>query len=477
MENNIFIDRKKEREFLNKLYERGNPQLIVIYGRRRIGKTFLIKKFLDSKKGIYYLATKESEEVQARDISKALSDFFKDKTLAISPFTKYSQVLEYIASRSDERLIFVIDEFGYMMESSPYVSSVLQKYWDEYLSRSKVFIILNGSIITLMESLLSVKNPIYGRRTGQWHLGPLKFEDFSTFLDGRSFADKIKCWSTTGTILFYAKEFLKYKRFDDFIMDTFFNKGHIFYEEGRIIVSGELGEVDSYFSILSEISKGASRSIEIASRAGIKNTSISKYLKKLQEIGFISKELPITERRNSKKSLYCIEDNFLNFWFSFVYKNRGLVENDNSNELKKILDVGLNLFMGRAFEKLIRENITYLSPFTIEHCGRWWGKNQGKPKGMNTEEIDVVAINEKSKDILFGECKWTRNPVGIDIYKDLKRKSGLVHWHDKERKEHFALFSMSGFTAGMKELATNENVLLFDLDAIDKALSDSARKS
>jgi len=472
VENNILIDRKEEINFLNRLYASDKAQLVIIYGRRRIGKTFLVKNFVKGKKSIYYLATKEGEEAQARDMSKVLAEFFNDTALAMSPFSRYSQVFEYLAKKATERLVFVIDEYGYMMESSPYVSSVLQKYWDDHLSKSKAFVILNGSIITLMESLLSRKNPLYGRRTGQWHMQPIAFKDFADFLAVKSFEDKVKCWSVTSTILFYAKEFLDYSSFEEFVANTFFNKGHIFYEEGRVIVSDELGDVETYFSILSEIANGASRSIDIANKAGMKNTSLPKYLKRLLEIGFIGKEVPINEKQSSKKSLYYMEDNFLNFWFSFVYKNRGLIESGKGKELEGLLNARLDTFIGKAFEKLIRDNIVSFCPFEAERFGRWWGRDPSRPKGMNQEEIDVVALNEKSEDILFAECKWTSKPIGVDVYNELMRKSKLVQWHNNDRHEHFALFSKSGFTEEMEKLAKEEHVLLFGLEAIEKALEN-----
>ncbi|MGC8680402.1 MAG: DUF234 domain-containing protein, partial [Candidatus Micrarchaeia archaeon] len=215
---------------------------------------------------------------------------------------------------------------------------------------------------------------------------------------------------------------------------------------------------------------GPARSIEIANKVGIKNTSLSKYLRKLQDIGFVGKEVPVTERRSSKKSLYYMQDNFLNFWFSFVHRNRGLIENGKHDELNKILETELSKFIGKAFEKLIRENISHFSPFNVERSGRWWGKDPSRPRGMNEEEIDVVALNEKSKDILFAECKWSNDKAGVEIYNELKRKANLVQWYNNERHEHYALFSKSGFTEEMKRIAEKERVLLFDLDAIEKAL-------
>jgi AAA+ ATPase superfamily predicted ATPase len=157
--------------------------LIILYGRRRVGKTFLLKQFLENKRAVYYLATKEKEEKQAKKLSQILSNFFEDNTLKINPFTNYSQILTYLKEKSKRKqLIFVIDEFGYLLEASTHISSVLQKFWDEYFSKSKIFIILCGSTIEMMESLLNQRNPLYGRRTGQWKLETLNFEVLTKFL-------------------------------------------------------------------------------------------------------------------------------------------------------------------------------------------------------------------------------------------------------------------------------------------------------
>jgi AAA+ ATPase superfamily predicted ATPase len=456
----IFLNREKELKFLEERFKKGRPELIVLYGRRRIGKTSLIKKFLEGKKAIYYLATKEREEKQAKDISQILSEFFKDKTLEINPFTSYSQVFSYLHEKSkEERLIFVIDEFGYLLEASPYISSVLQKFWDEYFSNSKIFIILCGSMIRMMESLLGQRNPLYGRRTGQWKLEALDFKTLREFLKEKSFEDVLKCWFVSNGILFYAKEFKEFENFEEFLSNTFFNKGHIFYEEGRILISEELREVPTYFSILSFLSKGVSRQIEIANNIAMKPTSLTRYLETLLRLKFIKKE-PLITKEKSKKVYYSMNDNFLHFWFRFVYPNRQFVEKSEKERINEILERDLNSFFGEKFEEFIRSNIVKFFE-NVERVGKW----RGFSKDRKVEEIDIVGINEKDKTIVFGECKWSENVDAEKIFKELKEKSKLIDWNKNQRKEIFAIFAKS-FGKKVRE----ENLYIFDLKDIEKFL-------
>jgi len=456
----IFVDREKELEFLEEKFRKGKPELIILYGRRRVGKTFLIKKFIEGKKAIYYLATNEKEEKQAKEISLILSYFFKDKTLEINPFTSYTQIFSYLYEKSrNDRIIFVIDEFGYLMKASPYIPSILQKLWDEYLCNSKIFIILCGSTIGMMESLLSQRNPLYGRRTGQWKVECVDIKALRKFLSEKSFEDVLKCWFVCDGILFYAKEFKDFDDFEEFLFNTFFNKGHIFYEEGKILISEELGETSTYLSILSFLSKGANRQVEIANNIRMKATSLTRYLEKLLSLKFIKKE-PLVTKEKSKKVYYSMHDNFLHFWFKFVYPNKHLVESDEREKLREIVRRDLNAFFGEKFEELIRMNLRKFFP-NIEKVGKWRGVGEGR----KMEEIDIVGLNEKEKLIIFGECKWSEKIDAEEEFYELKEKSKFVDWNRENRKEIFALFAKS-----FRKKVKIENCFLFDLKDIENVL-------
>jgi AAA+ ATPase superfamily predicted ATPase len=267
----------------------------------------------------------------------------------------------------------------------------------------------------------------------------------------------LKCWFVCDGILFYAKKFEKFDNFEDFLLNTFFNRGHIFYEEGRILISEELGDVSTYFSILAFLSKGASRQVEIANNIAMKPTSLTRYLENLLRLKFIKKE-PLVTREKSKKVYYSMNDNFLHFWFRFVYPNRQFVERGETEKILEILERDLNAFFGEKFEEFIRMNIPKFFP-NIEKVGKW----RGFGKERKVEEIDVVGVNEKEKMILFGECKWSKNVDAEKVFAELKEKSKFVDWYKNRRKEIFVIFAKS-FAKKVKE----DNLLLFDLENIKR---------
>lgn len=467
MDNN-FLDREWELKFLEERFRQNRAELILLYGRRRIGKTFLVKKFLENKKGIYFMATKEDEKTQAKTLSLILSKIFNDKLLEMNPLTNFSQIFEYLAEKAkDERIVFVIDEFGYLMEAFPPITSVLQKYWDEKFSSSKLFIILSGSQIGMMESLMSIKNPLYGRRTGQIKLNEFEFKVLRELLSEKSFEDVLKCWFVTDGILFYAKEFKNYETFEKFLLNTFFRKGHIFSEEGRFLISEELGDTITYFSILLSIASGHKKLVEIANEIGMKATSLTPYLTKLINLNFVRKEFLVTEKEKTRKIFYEINDNFLRFWFRFVYPNRSLIEMEDYQEIKKILEKELNSFFGEMFEEFVRKNVEKFLPFKVNKKGRWWGYvKEGNER--KREEIDVVCLNEESREIAFVEVKWSEKISSEKVLNELKRKAELVDWNKGKRKEYFFIFGKS-FDKKVEE----HDIYTVDLKDLEKTLTQN----
>jgi AAA+ ATPase superfamily predicted ATPase len=276
-------------------------------------------------------------------------------------------------------------------------------------------------------------------------------------LKEKSFEDVLKCWFVCNGILFYAKEFKEFDNFEDFLINTFFNKGHIFYEEGRILISEELGDVSTYFSILTFISKGAIRQIEIANNIAMKPTSITRYLENLIRLKFIKKE-PLVTKEKSKKVYYSMNDNFLHFWFRFVYPNRQFVETNEKERIKETLRRDLNKFFGEKFEDFIRINIQKFFS-NIEKVGKWRDFSEDR----EVEEIDIVGLNEEKKLILFGECKWRDNVDVEKVFNRLKEKSKIVDWNKNQRKEIFTIFAKS-FIKKIKK----DNLFLFDLEDIRK---------
>jgi len=466
--NNLFINRTEELNWLDKAYKKGNAQLLIVYGRRRIGKSFLITHFIKKKPSLYYLCSEENEKEQIIQLSKSLGKFFDDKALILNPFSRWEDFFLYLYEKTrNKKFILAIDEFPYLVNSNQAVPTIFQKYWDIYLKKTKICLILSGSSIGIMESIgINYTSPLYGRRTGQWKLLSLKFEEVMKFFN-QDIEEVIRFYSIAGGVPFYLAELDRKITAIENIRKNMLKKGSIFYDEGEILLRSELKDPITYFSILKTIALGNTRQVEIANKVGIKSTSLPKYLTTLTKLGFVGKANIITEKEKSKKVRYLIKDNFIDFWFKFVEPSKRHIEENNNREINKLLS-NFDLYVSKKFEELVRveliKKINKKVNFDFEKIGTWWGykREQNERKTM---EIDVVALNEKTKDILFVECKWQNKVNAKKILYELKEKSKFVDWHNEKRKEHYAIFAKS-FKGKIKE----KNVYCFDLNDLKKVL-------
>lgn len=443
-----FIDRGSELNFLRERYHSGKPELIIIYGRRRIGKTYLLQRFLSEVGGVYLLA--EESETILEDFSERLSWYFKDSLLRENPLQNWRAFFTYLAGKNSERLVVVIDEVQYIVKAQKDFLSVLQKYWDTQLSKTKIMLILCGSLVSFMEGVLSAKSPIYGRRTGAWKVEEMDFFSVRDFhpLVGE---EAVYVYSVFGGVPQYWADYNPDLDFWDNLRILLLSKGAKYYDEPKYLLKQELRDVSRYFSILRAISMGYTRFGQIADRARVEPNSLGKYLIVLEDMGYIQEERPIVGKG---RGIYKISDRLFNFWFRFVYPKR--------SELEMGLDVvedirrNFNDYVGFVFEDigkqfLIRLNRGGKLPFRFSKIGRWWHKG---------EEIDIIALNEPLKRALFIEVKWQdlkRNETR-EILRDLERKAvlvGLDGW-----KRDFGIIARH--VEGKSELR-EEGLLVWDL--------------
>jgi AAA+ ATPase superfamily predicted ATPase len=452
-----FINRKPELNALEKRYESSDPEFFIIYGRRRIGKTELVKKFASGKKHFYFLAREEPIELEVERYNKKFAEKFNiyfEKTREFEDLFK--QILEKIDLR--EKFIFIIDEFPFWVSKHKPVVSEFQYLWDELLNKYNVFLILMGSSVAVMEhKILAYKSPLYGRRTGQLKILPLTLKHVKDFLPHYNVKDVFRVYGAVGGIPFYLKEFKDTVTFNKNIENTFFNKASILYEEAEILLRGELREVNTYFNIMKAIDDGATKLREISSKSRVDITNINKYLSTLMNLGFVKKEYPITQPPKPRNFLYRLNDNYSKFWLQYVYPYKEEIEEDVDTVLT-VLEREYSTYMGEIFEEICKALLRNLNIPLFEEpgtrIGTWWHKDK---------EIDVVAMNEKRKDILFGECKWKDTVIAETVLSQLKEKSRHLTWHNQERKEHFAIFARS-FSEKSKDC------LCFDVKDLERAL-------
>ena len=460
-----FIDRKKELEFLNKEYQKQESSLVILYGRRRIGKTSLIKEFGKNKDMIYFLATEESENQNIEAFQKLVAENLKNTLLSSMKVENWEILFKQIAENSTKnKKVIVMDEFQYLGKINTAFPSIFQKIWDEILKNKNIMVILCGSLINMMESqTLNYNSPLYGRRTGQIKLKQIPFENYKEFFNYKiTEKELIEKYAVTGGVPKYIESFKEKKDIYEEIKENIMNKQSYLYEEPLFLLRNEVLEVGSYFSIIKSIAAGNRKLGNIASNLSVSPTNLSKYLQTLINLDIIEREVPVTESNpeKSKKGQYRIKDNFIAFWFQFIYPNKAFLEIEKDNiVLNKIKENFIDNHVAFVYEEVCKEKMWNLNAseklgITFDKLGRWWN---------NQEEIDLVGINQESgKDIIFGECKfYTNKLMDSKIYYKLKEKAKLVEWNKENRKEKYILFSANGYTEELKKLAkTKEDLIL-----------------
>ncbi len=443
-----FIDRKDELVFLEKHEKSNDAEFVVLYGRRRVGKTELIQKFLLNKKYIYFLGREESKEDFWSRLNLHLAKHFDDFSLIERPLKKFEFIFEYLCEKAkNERVIIVFDEFPIIFDKFPEVISILQEYWDNHLKDSKIFLIVCGSSIRMMENkVLSFKSPLYGRRTGQWRLMPIPVSYLKDMFPGYSTEEIIKVYAVLDAIPGYLVKFNKDRDLSENIKSEILSKGEFLYEEVENLLREEFRDISNYMSIIKCIAGGYTTFGEIHTNTNLDKSLISKYLFILENLHIIKKEFPVTTKYKKLlkgKGNYILYDNFFNFWFKFVYLNKENLERGEVETVFRTIEEDFNTYLGFVFEKACKEFLIENAgklPFKFTRIGRQWGKML---KAKQTYEIDLVALNEETKDTGFFEVKWKvlEEKQALRILWELKEKSRHVDWNLGSRKEHFGLIA------------------------------------
>lgn len=455
-----FINREKELQTLEKEYKKKNSSFIVIYGRRRTGKTTLIEKFIEDKPSIYFLADLQNERLQIERFKNVVAESLNDELLKSLQINDWETIFKYIFQKEHKRkLIIVIDEFQYLVKVNKALPSIFQSVWDNLLKNQNVMLVLCGSLISLMYDIaLNYSSPLYGRRTAQIKLQPMNFFNFQKFFTSSNNDKLLQFYSVIGGIPKYIEFFNEKTEIFENIKENILDKNSFLYEEPKFLLKDEVREPVTYFSILQVISQGEHKIGKIASKLGIETKNLTSFIEKLIELEIIERQVPVTEENpaKSKKGLYFIKDNFFNFWFRYVFPHQSYLETGKYDFVLNKIKSEFNLYVSFIFEKVAADYLLEKVelPFPIQKIGKWWDKDK---------EIDIVVLGEN--EILFGECKYWDKPVGLNVLNGLKEKSKYVIWKKENRKEYFAVFSRKGFTQDLiKEAEKERNVYLFSLE-------------
>ena len=466
-----FIGRKNELHTLNTEYNR-NSSFVVIYGRRRVGKTTLIKEFLKNKTAFYYLATEELESQSMKRLANVIARTTKNTLLQKIEFSDWLDLFQLIADyKPEEKKVLVIDEFPYLVKTNPAFPSILQNAWDEFLKDSNVMLILSGSLIGMMQKhALSYDSPLYGRRTAQMRLTPLPFTSIYE-TQNLPFEQAVEQFALTGGVPKYLEFFEDGRPLEEQLKDVVFSKNGFLYEEPNFLLKSESLTAVNYFSIIKTIADGNHKLGKIASALGQESSSLTPYLSTLLDLGFIEKRTPITEKNpeKSRKGLYFIADNFLRFWFCYVYPYKGELELDNMQiVLDEIHKDFKEKFVAFAYEDICKDIFAKLCSnnaisFVPSRIGSYWLNDYD-----GDTEIDVMSVDHQNKQVFVGECKYHTKPVDAPVYFALKEKVDNAAEIRKSFPKYnviYGLFSKSGFTKRMLDIAKeNPNILLIHED-------------
>ncbi len=458
-----FVNRGPEIQFLLDRMASPKAELIVVYGRRRIGKTELLKEAFKKKKAIYFVADLGADQDQRRRLSETVQLLFPSPLLQTEPPPDWDPLLRYLIDLGRrERIVLILDEFPYLCSSHPALPSIFQRIWDEGGKDSKLFVILCGSLVSFMErEILGHKSPLYGRRTGQLLLQPLSLFTLKEFFPGYSPEERISAYAILGGVPAYLIQFSDKFSLSQNIERAILHPTAFLYDEVRFILMEELRDPKHYISVLQSIAFGNTRMNDIAQRTGIERGPVSKYLSVLQDLKLIERETPVTEKHpeKSRKGIYRLSDNFFRFWFRFVlpYRSRSVEEGERKILKQEILP-HLGDFIGQVFDKICVEILRRLvsagkMKLDFDRVGRWWSGN---------EEIDLVGMAGKSP-IFAAECKWSEKPIGVDVLRDLRRKVSLIDPGRKISNVRLGLFSRSGFTKEVNGLGKKGEVELIDI--------------
>ena len=462
----MFIGRERELNSLNKLYNSGNFEFVVIYGRRRVGKTALINHFIDDKQAIYFMGVESNAKQNLENFSRNIMEYTSGISAETS-FLSFQAALETVFRLSQkERLILVIDEYPYVARASRSLASTLQMLIDRYKDNSKLMLILCGSSMSYMEDhVLAYKAPLYGRRTAQIKLNPFDFEEVCHYFQNFSSEQKAMAYGIVGGTPQYLLQINDRLTIEENVKNTYLDTMSSLYEEPMNLLKQEVREPAIYTAIITAIATGYSRMSEISTKVGEETNICSSYLKNLIALGIVQKESPYGEKA-SKKSIYSIDDNMFRFWYRFVPENASMIARGASDLVYKRIEPYFSDYMGKVFEDICRQYLWKLlisgnTPIEFTSLGRWWGND---PVHRCQAEIDIMGEQDKNT-ALFGECKWTNEKVDLGVLETLIERSNIFSYKTK----YFYLFSKSGFTKGCTDKAKElGNVFFINYDEMIK---------
>ena len=462
-----FVDRERELQSLTEIWNWAGAQFLVLYGRRRTGKTALLLHFAQDKPCIYWVASQSSAAYLLRGFSQALWRYANPQVPVEENFSfpSWETAFRYAADLArDSRLMLIVDEFPYAVDADPSLPSLLQGAWDHHLKTTQVFLALAGSHVGMMERyVMAYRAPLYGRATAQLHLQPLDFPAARQFVSRYSTPTALTAYAIVGGIPAYLERFDDSRSLEANVRSRVLNPTSMFQIDPLYLLNEALREPRNYFAVLEAIGVGHRTLTEIARAAGLERTNVPKYLNTLASLGIVERRVPLKPGRRSRqqRGIYLISDPYLRFYFRFIVPHQSDLQQGEVNRVWQAIEGQLPAFVGSTvFEELCRTWVQVRGargelPFRPAEVGSTWDRHI---------QVDVVAASAAENALLLGEARYTSRPVGSNVLAELGGKAARLTpsgW-----RAHLALFARSGFSAELQERAGREGVFLVDLEQV-----------
>jgi len=467
-----FVDRQWELRELDELLAAQGAQFVVVYGRRRVGKTTLLLHWVQQTQRpyLYWVARRETADATRQSFARALWRWAYPEAEEPSPprfdswESLFAQMMRMIGQQP---LTLIFDEFSYAVESDPSLPSHTQVLWDHQLKGKPITLLLAGSHIGMMVDLMRYQAPLFGRFTARLAVDPLPYAALADFFPRYVAAERVATYAVLGGVPAYLEQFDPGQSLSVNVRRHLFRRTGMFRSEPELLISDLVRETRNYEATLRAVATGAHTPTEMAKTTGIASPNLAPYLKRLCELGLIKRRVPATvppdRRRATTRSRYYLRDPYLRFYFRFIEPNLELIELGLTDVLWQRIGEQLRAFVGlTTFEDLCREWTLVQAhagqlPFSPEIVGSHWSKDA---------QVDVVALNWREKAILLGECKWGVDAVGRSVIRELVEKSPQVVPED-DWQVHYVFFARAGFTDAARSEAEAVGAQLVDLETLD----------
>jgi uncharacterized protein len=439
------IARDAEWRRLREVAESGRPELCIVLGRRRAGKSYLLTRFAAAHRGVYYQATKKTDREQLATLSRIIGERFDDPAFKRVSFEDWEHLFGYLIEKAaGEPLLIILDEFPYLADAAPALTSIIQNEWDHRLAGTRIKLILSGSHITAMRRLSEADQPLFGRRTARIEVLPFSYADAARFAPEYDARDRLRLYGIFGGLPGQLTLVDPQRSLQDNVARLILDPTARLHDDGAHVFDSFLADAGVHYSIVEAIANGETRWSKISNRIGRSSSSLLNPLNWLMDMDVVKQEAPVTEYPNParNKMRYVVTDPYLVFWHRFIadIRARGMATLRAPEELwAAFIEPRLDGYMGGVFEEACRAFVAHHDgsdlPFRPVQVGSWWTDD-----GQN--EVDMVALGSRG-EVLFGEAKWGR-ASGRDL-DALHRRSEMILPHLKGiRSVHYALFSSRG---------------------------------